>query len=226
MPLFNLLGAQERVVRDVSSRLRNKEINRQAALKFGREYFDGSREQGYGGYVYDGRWRPVAARVIDRYGLKSGSRVLDVGCAKGFLMKDLLDALPGLEVWGLDVSDYAIRHAHPDVAHRMLRASCDRLPWHDGAFDAVLAINTIHNLDRAGCMAALREIVRVGRPGRAFVQVDAYRNESERDLFEAWMLTAKTYCRPEEWRALFDETGYDGDYFWTILETDPAWVRT
>ncbi len=97
---------------------------------------------------------------------------------------------------------------------------CDSLPWPDAAFDAVVAINTIHNLDRAGCVEALREIGRVGTPGKAFVQVDAYQNDAELELFEAWMLTAQTYCKPEEWVSLFAEAGYRGDYFWTILEAD------
>jgi len=101
-----------------------------------------------------------------------------------------------------------------------LKGSCDALPWPDGHFDAVLAINTIHNLERSGCLQALRELQRVAAPGQAFVQVDAYRDEAELEHFEAWMLTAKTYCKPEEWIAMFAEAGYTGDYYWTILEVD------
>lgn len=217
MAEYNLLGVQQNIKRDVNARMLDKDWNRAKALKFDWEYFDGPRTQGYGGYVYDGRWRPVAERIIERYGLTATSRVLDVGAAKGFLMKDLQDALPGLEVWGIDISRYAIDHCHPDVAGRLVLGSCDALPWDDGYFDAALAINTIHNLDREGCLMALRELGRVAA-GKTFVQVDAYRNEAERDLFEAWMLTAKTYCRPEEWLKLFNEAGYMGDYYWTILE--------
>jgi hypothetical protein len=85
----------------------------------------------------------------------------------------------------------------------------------------VLSINVIHNLDRAGCLTALREMERLS-PGRGFVQVDAYRNPVEKAFFEDWMLTAKTYLTPEGWLDLFAEAGYKGDWYWTILELDSA----
>lgn len=216
---FNLLNVVPKAVRDVSARLVNKEENRRLAMKFGQEYFDGPREQGYGGYHYDGRWVSVARRLIERYGLKPGDRVLDIGCAKGFLVKDLAEALPGLEVIGLDVSSYALDNAHPDARGRLLRGSCDALPFPDGYFTISLAINTIHNLDRAGCLRSLQEMRRVA-PGGGFVQVDAYRNETERRLFEDWMLTAKSWLDPDGWRALFAEADYRGDYYWTIIEAE------
>lgn len=220
MPTFlNLLESAPRIVRDVSARKANKEENRRAALKFDWEYFDGTREQGYGGYRYDGRWISVARRIIEQFGLRPGDRVLDVGCAKGFLVKDLLDALPGLEVFGLDISTYALDHAIEGTKGRLLRGTCDALPFPDRSFSAALAINSVHNLDDAGCRRALRELERVA-PGKAFIQVDAYRSEDERQVFEDWMLTAKTYLKPEGWLEMFEEAGYTGSYCWTILEVD------
>ena len=226
MSEFNLLGAPPQITRDVGERIRNKERNRPLALKFDVEYFDGTRDQGYGGYAYDGRWVPVAKTVVERYGLKPGDRVLDVGCAKGFLMKDLADVLPGLEVWGVDISRYAIEHCHPDVSVRILRGGCNALPFADASFQAVLGINVVHNLEPPGVVQALREIERVGDSGRAFVQVDAYRNDDELEIFEAWMLTARTYCKPHEWESIFREANYTGDYFWTILECDSQTIKT
>lgn len=223
MAEFNLLGVMPKIVRDTGARAKNKAANRAAALKFGCEYFDGPREQGYGGYTYDGRWVKVARTLVDRFKLQPGMRVLDVGCAKGFLVKDLADTLAGLDVYGLDISDYALTHAHPDALGHLLRGTADMLPFEDGALDLVVSINTIHNLDRAGCIAALREMERLA-PGRGFVQVDAYRSDAERAVFEEWMLTAKTYLTPEGWLDLFREANYKGDWYWTILELDPTWA--
>lgn len=157
------------------------------------------------------------------FGLRPGDRVLDIGCAKGFLVKDLMKACPGLEVFGIDVSEYAVMNCEPELVGRLHVGDAMRLPFPDNSFKAVLSINTVHNLDRAGCIQALREMQRVA-PGRGYVQVDAYRSPEERQVFEDWMLTARTYAMPDEWREILGEAGYTGDYYWTILEIDPEWT--
>jgi SAM-dependent methyltransferase len=221
----NLLRAYPPATRNIRARTVNKEENRRIALRFDKEYFDGTREQGYGGYRYDGRWIPIAQDIVRHFGLRSGDRILDVGCAKGFLVKDLMQACPGLEAFGIDISGYAIRACEREVVGRLHVGNAVSLPFPDRSFDAVVSINTVHNLERADCVTALREIQRVSG-GSAFVQVDAYRSELERRVFEDWMLTAKTYGRPEDWQRLLHEAGYTGDYFWTILEVDPEWLRS
>lgn len=222
MAEVNLLRALPQTKRPVSKRAQGKTEEVIAAAKeFGEMYFDGPREYGYGGYRYDGRWIPVAADVVSHFSLRPGMKVLDIGCAKGFLVKDLLDG--GLDAFGLDVSRYALLHCLPEVAGRLHLGSADSLPFPSHSFDAVLSINTIHNLDRDGCLRALREMTRVARdPQKCFVQVDAYRNQAEKDVFESWCLTALTYMRPVEWIALFNEAGYQGDYYWTIMEAAEA----
>lgn len=216
--LYNLLGHPEKLQRDVSIRFKNKEANRAAAMKFGFEYFDGPREQGYGGYKYDGRWQAVAKRLAGKYALGRTSKFLDVGCAKGFLMHDLREACPGVDVHGLDVSEYAKEHAMPSVKDKIGIGNCLKLPYADDFFDCTVAINTLHNLDIEDCKQAIRELMRVTKNKKnIFIQVDAYCSPKEKELFEIWMLTAKTYLQPQEWEALFKETGYQGDYFWTII---------
>ena len=220
---INLLDRYPRAKRNVKARLGNKEENRRIALQFGREYFDGTREQGYGGYHYDGRWLPIAEDIVKYFSLKPGDRVLDIGCAKGFLVKDLMKACPGLEVFGLDVSEYALINCEPDLVGRLHLGNAVQLPFPDDSFNAVICINTVHNIERNDCLKALREIERLA-PGRGYIQVDAYRNESERQIFEDWMLTAKTYGKPQDWLEIIRDAGYTGNYFWTILEIDPEWT--
>lgn len=220
MPEVNLLAKLPRGKRSVAARSSAKtDEHIRLAKEFGELYFDGPREYGYGGYRYDGRWVPVAHDLVKHFGLAPGMRVLDVGCAKGFLVKDLLQACPGLEVFGLDISRYALMKCEPEVIGRLHLGMQESMPFPDGSFDTVISINTLHNLDRAGCVRALREMTRIcRRPDKCFVQVDAYRSEEEKELFESWCLTALTYLTPAAWVELYREAGYQGDYYWTILE--------
>lgn len=218
MAEIDLLRRYPRSKRNVAKRSHAKTADHiRISREYGQMYFDGPREYGYGGYRYDGRWMPVAEDMISHYDLKPGMRVLDVGCAKGFLVKDLMKVCPGLEAFGLDVSEYALMHCEPETVGRLHLGNCTRLPFPDRSFDAVVSINTIHNLRRDECISAIREIERVSKPGRAYIQVDSYRNEKERDLFLDWVLTAYTHDYPAGWKALYAEAGYTGDYYWTLL---------
>jgi SAM-dependent methyltransferase len=215
---IQLLSALPKPKRNIAARATAKTPEIVAkSREYGFEYFDGARDFGYGGYRYDGRWVPVAQDIVKHFGLKAGDRVLDIGCGKGFLVKDLLKACPGLEAFGLDISEYALMHCEPEVIGRLHLGSCVKLPFPDRSFAAVLAINTIHNVERADVIRSLKEIERLS-PGRAFVQVDSYRTPEQKAVFEEWVLTAKHYDYPEGWVDLYREAGYTGDYYWTIVE--------
>ena len=187
------------------------------AKKFDREYWDGSRNTGYGGYTYDGRWKTVAERLAKHYGLKSGSRVLDIGCGKGFLLKEFVDLMPGIEVLGIDISGYAICQAHPDVKKYVSVGRAQKLPFPDASIDLVLSINTLHNLRLPELETALREIERVGR-GAKYIVMDGYRNEQEKVNLMYWQLTCECFFTPEEWEWIFKKCVYTGDYSLVYFE--------
>jgi ubiquinone/menaquinone biosynthesis C-methylase UbiE len=156
----------------------------------------------------------VARDIVDHFGLKPGDRVLDVGCAKGFLVKDLLEL--GIDAYGIDVSKYALMHCEREVVGRLQIGSADDLPFPDGSFAAVLAINTIHNLPRERCLIAVREMERLA-PGKGFIQVDSYHTPEQKAIFESWVLTAMYHGYPKDWIQLYTEAGYTGDYYWTLV---------
>ena len=214
---IDLLVNYPRAKRDVEERGQSKtEEDRRIAGQFGYDFFDGDRRHGYGGFNYMPRfWQPVAPTFREHFGLRAGDRLLDVGCGKGFMMHDFALLIPGLVVKGIDISQYAIDHAIEDMRAHVQVADAKRLPFADKSFDVVVSINTIHNLARAECGQALREIERLARRG-AFVTVDAYRSEQERERMLAWNLTAQTILHVDEWKALFAEVGYTGDYYWFI----------
>jgi ubiquinone/menaquinone biosynthesis C-methylase UbiE len=214
---IDLLRSLPKTKRNIQQRAQGKDPEVVAtARKFGREYWDGDRKYGYGGYRYDGRWRSVARDLIAHFGLKSGMRLLDVGCGKGFLVKDLMLECPGLEAFGVDVSLYALQNSEKEVVGRLHLGSAESLPFPDLAFDCVLSINTIHNLPRPRAVAAMKEIQRLSA-GRAFVQVDSYHTPEQKALFESWVLTAEFHDYPAGWVKLFADAGYTGDYYWTIV---------
>lgn len=216
MSEINLLDRLPQTKRDLKARAEQKTSeDRAVAKQFGRDFFDGERRHGYGGYRYDGRWLAVARRLIEYYRLPGNARILDVGAAKGFLMADFLQVLPGADVRGIDVSSYAKEQAYPGMGERIDLGSADELPYPDGSYDLVISINSIHNLPLDRCKQALREMERVSRAHK-FVTIDAWRTEEERQRLLDWILTAETYMSVDDWVKVFAEVGYTGDYWWFI----------
>src|SRR5689334_20610649 len=195
----------------------DKAIVAEDAVKFDREYWDGTRLQGYGGYKYDGRWRKVADAMVAAYGIKPGMRILDVGSGKGFLLHDFAEAVPGVEVAGIDISAYGIEHTMESVKPFIKQGTAAQLPWPDNHFDLVVSINTLHNLYNYDLRAALKEMQRVGKGGK-YLCVEAYRNEREKVNLMYWQLTCRIFHTPKEWEYEFSEAGYTGDHEFIYFE--------
>jgi len=215
---INLLKNYPRTKRNVAKRLIAKTPEHiKIAKQFGKVFFDGPREYGYGGYQYDGRWQPVAKDIIEHFNLQAGMKLLDIGCAKGFLIYDLMHACPGLQAYGIDISDYAINNCLPQVANNVQIGCAENLPFANNSFDAVISINTIHNLSKNKCKIAIQEIERVA-PGKGYIQVDSYFTTQQKQLFLDWVLTAEYHDTPQGWKNLFKAAGYTGYFYWTITE--------
>jgi ubiquinone/menaquinone biosynthesis C-methylase UbiE len=218
MPAINLLDTHPKTVRDYDKRSREKspEVIR-IAKQFGKEFFDGNRKYGYGGYKYDGRWKAVVQRMRSHYNLPDTATILDIGCAKGFMLHDFKELIPNCTVAGIDISTYAIENSMPSVKPYLKVANAEQLPYSDKSFDMVVSINSIHNLPIDRFKTALREIQRVCR-GHSYITVDAWRTEQERENLFKWVLTAETMMHVDDWKKLFAEVGYTGDYWWFIAD--------
>jgi ubiquinone/menaquinone biosynthesis C-methylase UbiE len=215
---LDLLTTHPKANRDYDKRAQEKtpEIIR-IAKEFGKEFFDGDRKCGYGGYKYDGRWKAVTQKMKEYYQLHDNCAILDIGCAKGFLLHDFKELMPNCTVAGIDVSKYAIENAMPSVKPQLEVASAERLPYPDKSFDLVISINSIHNLPPEHLKKALKEVQRVSR-AHSYITVDAWRNEAERENLYKWVLTAETMMHVDDWKKLFAEVGYTGDYWWFIAD--------
>ena len=188
------------------------------AREFGYEYFDGDRVYGYGGYKYDRKyWEKTARYLLEFYQIKDGMKILDIGCAKGFLLYEIIKINPTLKVYGVDISKYAIENAKEEVKFNLLEASADNLPFDDNYFDLVISINTIDHLDRDGCIKALYEIERIKKEN-SFIMVNSWHTEAQKENILAWNLVSKTIMGIEEWKTFFKDYNYTGDYYWFIAE--------
>lgn len=188
------------------------------AKEYEGDYWDGDRRFGYGGYKFlPGRWKPVAEAMIQTYNLRAGSKVLDVGCGKGFLLYELLQLEPGLEIVGFDVSNHGLENAHPDVKDKLFKYKAqDPYPFGDKHFDLVISLTTLHNLRVFELQTALREVERVGK--QAYVMLESYRNEQELFNVQCWALTCESFFDAAEWIWLYDHFGYTGDYEFIYFE--------
>jgi SAM-dependent methyltransferase len=188
------------------------------AKKWDFDYWDGDRRICYGGYRYmPGRWAPVAQAMIDHYGIKPGDKILDVGCGKGFQLYEISLLVPGVEIYGIDISSYAIENAKEEVKDHLQVANANQLPFPDDYFDLVFSITTLHNLHNYDLDKALREMERVGKKNK-YLCVESYRNEEEKVNLLYWQVTCQAFCTPEEWEWWFKKTGYTGDHSFIYFE--------
>jgi ubiquinone/menaquinone biosynthesis C-methylase UbiE len=212
--LLTLYPKSKRPIEERGNQITEK--HRSVARQFGEEFFDGDRLYGYGGYGYHPRfWTDTVAHIRDHYGLAFDASILDVGCAKGFMLYDFKKLMPEATLAGIDVSQYAIENAQEEVKSNVQVADAKELPFEDDSFDLVISINTVHNLPLEECKQSIREIQRVSK-NHAFITMDAYRSEAEHQSMLKWNLTARTHMYVEEWESLFNEVGYTRDYYWFI----------
>lgn len=195
----------------------NKAECAKIAKEYGFDYWDGDRKYGYGGYFYDGRWRSVAQKIAEHYQLRSGQRVLDVGCGMAHLLFELTQVVPGLIVDGIDISQYALKHAKEEIRDRLQYGLAQDIPFKDNEFDLVISLTTLHNLKVYDLKKAVHEIGRVSK-GNSYIMVESFRNDREEVNMLYWQLTCASYYSVDEWEWLYQEWGYTGDYSFIFFE--------
>ncbi|MCY2986357.1 MAG: class I SAM-dependent methyltransferase [Planctomycetota bacterium] len=214
-----ITGLHKSTRRDYLARVNahDKAESAEIALQWGRDYWDGERHLGYGGYRYDGRWRAVAEALVQHYQLADDASILDVGCGKGFLLYEFTQVLPRARVAGIDISRYALENAKQEIRSSLVEGTAAQLPWEEHAFDFVVSINALHNLYNDELWSALRELERVGRQSKLII-VESYRNEREKVNLLYWQLTCRAFLATREWEWLFQQAAYTGDHSFIFFE--------
>ena len=185
--------------------------NRIVASYRGKKFYDGKREDGYGGFKYDSRWKAVAKKIFDVYRLKDNAKILQIGCDKGFLLQDIKEIFPKSKVRGVEVSDYAIKHTNKKISKFIKKGSFYDLPFKKNEFDFVIAIGPVYSLNLTNAIKCLKEIKRVGKD-KSFITLGSYENETDFKLFRYWTLLGATILKKKEWIEVLKHTKYNGDY--------------
>jgi ubiquinone/menaquinone biosynthesis C-methylase UbiE len=182
------------------------------AKKFGKEYWDGSKKFGYGGYKYiPNRWKNFAKKLIKTYKLRKNSKILDIGCGKGFLLADIKKILPEISLTGYDLSKYAIKESHPSIKKNLFNIKAEsKYLFKNKEIDLLISMGTLHNLEIFNLEKAFNEINRVSK--KSYIWVESYRNSKELFNLQCWALTCKSFYTPEEWLWIFKKFKYKGDY--------------
>lgn len=207
-----------KTARDYLGRMQDAKVDcMQVARRYDRDYWDGDRRYGYGGFSYDGRWKTVAEKLIATYALPRDAAILDVGCGKGFLLYELKLLLPDARICGFDISPYALDNAKEEIRGDLfIHRAQAQYPFSDNQFDLAISLTTLHNLQLPDLKSALGEMERVAKNG--YLVVEAYRTEDELFNLQCWALTCAAFFTPEEWIWLFGEFGYSGDYEFIYFE--------
>jgi ubiquinone/menaquinone biosynthesis C-methylase UbiE len=203
----------KRTKRDVLARMVNKKVFcMKVAKQYGKEYWDGNRKFGYGGYKYiEDRWKSVARKLIKNYNLKNSSKILDIGCGKGYLLFEIKKILPNIEIVGFDISSYAIKNSKKEIKKFLFTKDIrTKLNFNNKYFDLTISLGVFHNLELFEIEKSLKELNRVSK--KSYIMVESYRNDQELFNLQCWALTCKSFFSPEDWKYIFKKNLYKGDF--------------
>ncbi len=187
-------------------------INKYNAWQLEKKYYDGNRLDGYGGFKYDGRWLKLLPKIIKRYKLTNKSKVLDLGCKKGFLLKDINILLPGIKSYGVENHPYPLKRA-VKCKSKLIQCNYYDLPFKNKYFDFVIAFNSLYMQNLGDVIKSLKEIQRVSK--KSYVILASGENDHERNRFYKWTLIGTSILLKKEWKALFKKIKFTGDYYFS-----------
>ena len=182
------------------------------ASRYGKNYWDGKRKYGYGGYKYiEGFQTPIAQKIIKNFNLTNKSRIIDLGCGKGFLLYEIKKILPNIDIVGLDISRYAKRNGKKEIKNFIKIHNLEtKLPFKKKYFDLAITINSFHNLKINHLELAIKEMIRISK--NQYLAVESYRNNKELFNLQCWALTCQSFFKKSEWKWLLQKFKFKGIY--------------
>ncbi len=188
------------------------------AKKYGYDYWDGLRKYGYGGHYYiKDYWKSFAIKLIKAYKLSNNSKVIDLGCGKGFLIYELKKILPDLSIVGVDLSKYAIKNAKKEIKENLIRLDLrSKIPFKTKEFDLAISLATFHNFDLSELEVAVNEMNRIAK--KKYLMVESFKSDKQRHNLQCWALTAETLISIKDWQWLFKKLSFNGEYEFILFD--------
>ena len=214
MPELNLITKLHNLTkRNYLQRMQNEKVKcMSVSKKYEFEYWDGDRKYGYGGYKYiKGRWGKVAKKLIQLYNLKNNSKILDVGCGKGYLLYEIKKVLPKIRIYGLDISNHALKNSPDEIKKYLIKHDIKNgLNFKKNSFDLVFSLATLHNLEINFLFRIIKQINK--KEKKKYIMVESYRNNQELFNLQCWALTCESFFSKNEWKWIFKNLKYTGDF--------------
>jgi SAM-dependent methyltransferase len=182
------------------------------AKQFAYKYWDGDRKYGYGGYKYiPGRWEAVARKLIKKFNLTNDSKIIDIGCGKGFLLYEIFKIIPKAKLIGVDISKYALKYSHLKIKKFLkYHDARKKLNYSKKYFDLAISTGCLHNFDIIDLNLSLKEISRISK--KQYIVVESYRNNKELFNLQCWALTCESFLSKKEWIWLFNKFSLKGNF--------------
>ena len=182
-----------------------------ASLK-GKDFYDGKRKYGFGGYKYDGRWKRIAKIFIKKYKLNNQSKILQINCDKGFLIYELKKLLPKAKIIGVDRSTYSIKNAKKEIKHLIKYNEGPYLKFKSKTFDSIIAIGYVYEFSLFQIITAIKEIMRISSSKNNYITLGAYNTNNDLHSFKEWSLLGTTLLKKKEWIKVLKFSNYRGNY--------------
>ena len=196
-----------------ATRIANRTIHNKIIASYrNKEFFDGLRQNGYGGMKHDGRWKPIAERICKEYQLNGLSWFLQIQCEKGYLLDEMLKLHPDMRVRGTETSLYARQYMPHEVRKCIVPFDFPARQFH-----FVLALG-IYVLNLPDLIKRLKEIQRIGI-GRSYITLASYETHEDLELFKRWSLLSSTILKKHEWLEVLEHCHYSGDYSFVNSKT-------
>ena len=188
------------------------------------DYFERGISSGKSGYD-NYRWLSeltikFAYKIIKELNLRDGDKVLDYGCAKGFLVKAL--KILDIDAYGCDISNYAISNSDNKIKERC-KLMDNKIPF-NGMFEWVISKDVFEHLEEKELKDVLKNIARISK--KLFVIVPM--GENNKFIIPAYDLdiTHKLAKPRDWWEKKFEDYGWKIDRFsYTINGMKDNWKK-